>query len=149
LIFQLRHISAFGSGINDYLRIDRSTDSGYNSNILYAHLVNNNIYLKDTWVDGNLIAPDDIVNCDGWARHPYWYEVTRNGQQITFRISYDGINYNEVFSTTMTVPVDATQRVAIGGTVWATAGSYVDWDYINVEPIGTTDVPEFPTIALC
>lgn len=64
----------------------------------------------------------------------YWYEVVRNGQEITFRYSYDGTNYVTVFSASLTTTVEATQRVIIAAGVWTTAGSHTDLDYIQVTP---------------
>jgi hypothetical protein len=125
---------AFGEGINDYLRIGRGTDKWYGTNILDAMLVSNGVGIAS---NGALLAPDDIpLDENGlwqWLRHTYWYEVVRNGQEITFRYSYDGTNYIDVFSTSLSTPVGATQKVIISAGVWATAGSYADWDYIYVE----------------
>ncbi|MCZ7358032.1 MAG: DUF2341 domain-containing protein [Candidatus Methanoperedens sp.] len=129
-------IIPLGNGISDYLLIDRGTDQWYNYNDITVYLVNNDTNLVNK---NNLVAPDDIVN-NGWVRHTYWYEVTRNGQQIALRYSYDGTNYLDVFSATLTTPVEATQRVVISSTVWATAGSYADWDYIYARKYTSPDL---------
>jgi len=121
---------ALGEGINDYLQIGRGTDQWYGTNILWARLVNNGVAIAN---NETLRAPDDVPIND-WLRHTYWYEVVRNGQKITLRYSYDGTNYIDVFSTSLSTPVGATQRAIISANVWTTAGSYADWDYIYVEP---------------
>ena len=95
-------------------------------------------------------APDDTVplEADGhWVRTTYWYQLEREAQSLTLRYSYDGVNYLEGFDITLTEPLTQTQRVIISATVWATAGSYVDWDYIKVTGASGVDtVP--PTINL-
>jgi len=121
---------ALGEGVNNYLQIVRGTDQWYGTNILGAQLVNNGVAIASNEA---LRAPDDVVVND-WLRHTYWYEVVRNGQKITFRYSYDGTNYIDAFSTSLSTPVGATQKAIISANVWTTAGSYADWDYIYVEP---------------
>lgn len=83
--------------------------------------------------NNNLRAPEDVV-ANNLLRRSYWYEITRNGPCITLRYSYDGTNYLTAFSAALPAGVAATQRMIIDGNVWTTAGSYVDWDYIHVDP---------------
>lgn len=118
---------AFGEGVNDFLLIDRGTDWWYGVNRLMARLNGNTC---------TFLAPDDVIKQEGnggWSRYTYWYEVERDGQEITFRYSYDGKEYFTGFSTSLSKPVEATQKIVIDANVWTTAGSYVDWDYIYVE----------------
>ena len=125
----------FGEGINDYLRVERGTDWYYGSDVrLMAVLISNGVEIVRV---NTLPAPDDVVKQEeggGWGRYTYWYEVVRNGQEITFRYSYDGTNYVTVFSASLTTTVEATQRVIIAAGVWTTAGSHTDLDYIQVTP---------------
>ncbi len=127
--YQVMYI-AFGEGNGNYLRINRGTDQWYNANVLDAQLVVNG---QEVASNNAMRAPDDVVVAE-WLRRPYWYEITRNGQCVTLRYSYDGVNYLTAFSAALPAGVTAAQRVIIDGNVWTTAGSYVDWDYINVNP---------------
>jgi hypothetical protein len=127
--YQVLYI-AFGEGNGNYLRINRGTDQWYNANVLTAELVVNGQAVAS---NNNLRAPNDVVVSD-WLRYPYWYEITRNGPCVTLRYSYDGTNYMTAFSAALSAGVTAAQRVIIDGNVWTTAGSYVDWDYIHVDP---------------
>lgn len=135
---------AFGEGINDFLVIDRGTDWWYGTNRMVARLISNGVEIASC----TLLAPDDVIkqkDNEGWFVYTYWYEVARNGQEITFRYSYDGKNYVEGFSTSLTKPVEATQKAIIDANVWTTAGSYIDWDYFNVESFR---IENFPVIAI-
>lgn len=118
---------AFGEGVNDYLRISRGTDKWTGTNILTAYLVSGGIVVAS---NKTLRASDDIPLAGGkWLRHTYWYEIKREGQEITFSISYDGTNYTQAFKTSLTSSVGTKQRAIIDAGVWTTAGSYTDWDY--------------------
>jgi hypothetical protein len=131
---------AFGEGANDFLVIDRGTDWWYGTNRMVAKLISNGVEIASC----TLLAPDDVIkqkDDGGWFVYTYWYEVARNGQEITFRYSYDGKNYVEGFSASLTKPVEATQKAIIDANVWTTAGSYVDWDYFNVEPYRVDNLP--------
>ncbi|MBU1744006.1 MAG: hypothetical protein KJ649_03795, partial [Proteobacteria bacterium] len=121
---------AFGEGGNNYLRISRGTDQWYGANILAADLTINGQVAASS---NALRAPNDVVAND-WLKYPYWYEITRSGQCITLRYSYDGTNYSKVFSYSLPAQVAAVQRVIIDANVWTTAGSYTDWDYMYVDP---------------
>jgi len=126
---------AFGEGVNDFLQIDRGTDWWSGVNRLMARLSGNTC---------TFLAPDDVIKQEGnggWSRYTYWYEVERDGQEITFRYSYDGKEYFTGFSTSLSKPVEATQKIVIDANVWTTAGSYVDWDYIYVEPQQLGNLP--------
>ena len=127
--YQVMYI-AFGEGNGNYLRINRGTDQWYNANVLTAELVING---QAVAFNNNLRAPNDVVVSD-WLRHPYWYEIARNGPCITLRYSYDGTNYSTAFSSSLPTGVTPLQRVIMDANVWTTAGSYVDWDYIHVDP---------------
>jgi hypothetical protein len=72
----------------------------------------------------------------GWTKHTYFYRIVKVGRNITFGYSYDGVNYTSGFSAQLKQAVTGTQRVVIDANVWTTAGSYVDWDYLHVEPLG-------------
>ncbi len=119
---------AFGEDMNDYLYIYRAVDWWYSNNSLTMELVSNGVAVAH--FDG---APSPIGG-DGWVRETYWYEITRIGREITVRFSNDGINYTTAFSALLTEPVTTTQRAIIDMILWNGAGSYVDWDYIYVEP---------------
>lgn len=134
---------ALGDGVNDFLVVERGTDWWYGANRLMARLNSNGEVASCTF-----LAPDDVIKQEeggGWSRYTYWYEVVRDGQVITFRYSYDGKNYVEGFSALLDKPVEATQKVIIDANVWTTAGSYVDWDYVYVEP---TRIENLPVIAI-
>jgi len=120
---------AFGDGGNHYLRISRGTDQWYNANVLTAELV----------IDGQVVAsnntlraPADVVVND-WLGFTYWYEIVRHGPCVSFRYSIDGTNYTTVFSSSLAA-AGVTQRIILDANVWTTAGSYTDWDYIQVDP---------------
>jgi len=121
---------AFGEGTDDYLHIYRGVDQWYGANYMLAQLVSDGISVA---LREDLRAPDDVVIAD-WLRYTYWFEVTRKGQEITVRVSYDGTNYFHVFTASLISPVGSSQRAIISANVWTTAGSHVDWDYIYVEP---------------
>jgi SRSO17 transposase len=92
--------------------------------------------------DAKFRSPEDIIKQEptgGWARYTYWYEVVRNGEEITLRYSYDGVNFKPAFTASLPAPVGAKQRVIIDGNVWDTAGSYVDWDYIHYTGVTASD----------
>ena len=126
---------AFGNGSNDFLEVYRGTDWWYSRNYLSVSFVSGG---ETIVYDDTLLAPDDVIRQEadgGWARHTYWYEAERDGQEITFRYSYDGITYIPVFSASLTTPVEPTERVIIDANVWTTANSYIDWDYIYVTSV--------------
>jgi hypothetical protein len=120
---------AFGAGNNCYLNITRGTDQWYNANILTAQLV---IDGQSVAANNTLIASDDVVSND-WLRHAYLYQIHRNSQCVTVSYSVDGTNYKKIFSHQIPASIEAVQRVIIDANVYSTAGSYVDWDYINLE----------------
>lgn len=126
---------AFGEENNNYLLIRRGVDWWYGDNIRsFAYLTSNGVQIAEC----EFLAPDDVIKQEasgGWFRHTYFYEVVKDGQEISFRYSYDGKNYVTGFKVSLTKPVEATQRVIMDANVWATAGSYVDWDYLHVQPI--------------
>jgi hypothetical protein len=131
---------AFGEGVNDFLVINRGTDWWYGTNRMEAKLISNGVEIASC----TLLAPDDVVKQkgnEGWFVHTYWYEVARSGQEITFRYSCDGKNYVESFSASLTKPIEAIQKVIMDANVWTTAGSYVDWDYFNVESFRVENLP--------
>jgi hypothetical protein len=141
--FQVLYI-AFGDGFDDYLRVERGTDWWYGVNRLTAKLVGRGAEIADC----EFLAPDDEVRQEpdgGWVRRSYWYEVLREGTEVSFHYSYDGVSYTTGFKADLG-DVDSAARVIIDASVWTTAGSYVDWDYINVEPSG--GVGDLPVAAV-
>ncbi|MCK9362911.1 MAG: hypothetical protein M0P74_04860 [Syntrophales bacterium] len=130
---------AFGAGNNAYLSITRGTDQWYNANILTAQLVVNGQVVA---ANNAMIAADDVV-ASNWLRHAYFYEIHRNGRCFTLRYSTDGTNYKTVLSYQLPPALEAVQRVIIDANVYLTAGSYVDWDYIDFAP---TPVPNYGDI---
>ncbi|MFH1962385.1 MAG: hypothetical protein ABIJ30_05865, partial [bacterium] len=86
----------------------------------------------------NLVAPDDVYDNNGWISHTYWYEIERDGNQVFMRYSYDGETYRNAYTASLPNEAGDNQRVLIDASVWSTAGSYVDWDFIKI-------VPEIPT----
>ncbi|MCZ7356055.1 MAG: hypothetical protein O8C66_08745 [Candidatus Methanoperedens sp.] len=132
---------AFGEGTNDYLSIYRGVDWWYKSNVLTMELVSNGVSVA------KFSGAPSSIGTDGWVRESYWYEITRNGEKITVRVSNDGINYTTAFSALLTKPVTATQRAIIDMNLWNGAGSYVDWDYIHVVVLDGDSKPTItPTI---
>ncbi|MDP2844879.1 MAG: hypothetical protein Q8N79_02240, partial [Candidatus Methanoperedens sp.] len=131
---------AFGEGTNDYLSIYRGVDWWYKSNVLTMGFVSNGVDVA------NFSGAPSSVGADGWVRESYWYEITRNGEKITVRFSNDGISYTTAFSALLTKPVTTTQRAIIDMNLWNGVGSYVDWDYIHVEPAPTAIQTPTPTV---
>ncbi len=131
---------AFGEGTNDYLYIYRGVDWWYKSNVLTMELVSNGAGVA------NFSGTPSSIGADGWVRESYWYEITRNGEKITVLFSNDGINYNTAFSALLTEPVTTTQRAIIDMNLWNGVGSYVDWDYVQVEPAPTDIQTTTPTV---
>ncbi|MBU4340162.1 MAG: hypothetical protein KKD46_04495 [Euryarchaeota archaeon] len=119
---------AFGEGTNDYLNIYRGVDWWYSSNVYTMELVSNGVSVA------NFKGTPSSVGSDGWVREGYWYEITRNGENITVRFSNDGISYTNAFSGLVAESVTATQRAIIDMNLYNSVGSYVDWDYIQVTP---------------
>jgi len=119
---------AFGEGKNDYLNIYRGVDWWYGSNVYTMELVSNSVSVA------NFKSTPSSVGSDGWVRESYWYEITRNGENITVRFSNDGISYTNAFSGLVAESVTATQRAIIDMNLYNSVGSYVDWDYIQVTP---------------
>ena len=111
-----------------YVMIDRAVDQAYNANYLAAYIRENdtNIFQTDY-----LIAEDDVVQND-WIRYTYWIEIRRKNQSITLSLSTDGVNYSEVTTVNYSEALPSTQKVALTATCWATAGSYDDWDWLEV-----------------
>ncbi|MDP2983890.1 MAG: PKD domain-containing protein [Candidatus Latescibacter sp.] len=127
---------AFGEGTNNYLQIYRCVDWWYSANVLSMGLASNGVEVAH--FDG---TPSPIGN-DGWGRETYWYEITRIGQEITVRFSKDNFaTATTAFSASLTGPVTTTQRAIIDMGLWNGVGSYVDWDYIHVEPIALNQPP--------
>jgi len=121
---------AFGDGINNYLTIDRDVDCGYNANYLQVYVANAD-GTPGSFTSNDLRAQDDVENNE-WMNHTYYYRIERDGSDVSIYISYDGISYTKVHSFVLPSSIENSQRIIIEGNVWTTAGSYVDWDYINV-----------------
>jgi len=70
------------------------------------------------------------------AGEMYYYRLERAGGILTAQWSYDGSTWNTAFSRDMGTLLDGLdQRVVVTGLSWfVPAGSYADWDYINVTP---------------
>lgn len=121
---------ALGEDTNDYIFLDRGIDWWYgHDSLLRVQLVSNGVSVA--YFQGELVP----IGSDGWGRDTYWYEITRNGEEISVRYSNDGITYTTAFTASLSEPVAATQRAIIDMSLWNSVGSYTDWDYINVEPI--------------
>jgi hypothetical protein len=118
----------FGDNPRMYLQIDRIIDEWYSSNVLGARLVDSTTVAENA----TMIASDDVVTND-WLDHTYWYEITRNGQEIIVSYSTDGVNYSEVLSGTLQHAAQSSQKIILDGSVWTTAGSFAEWDYITVK----------------
>ncbi|MBN1671127.1 MAG: hypothetical protein JXR37_08855 [Kiritimatiellae bacterium] len=127
---------AFGDGTQDFIIIQRTADQGYNHNGLHAHAVEDY-----QWVASNdsMKAADDTVEND-WIHYTYWFEISRQGQEVTVDYSYDGVTFTNALSYTYTKPLPQDQIIAIAASVWATAGSYVDWDYMTLDAGDTVRV---------
>lgn len=134
---------AFGN--DDFLDFGRGVDwwGSTKTNLHQANLTSGNTVIESS---GSMLAADDTLNIEGggngaWARYSYWYEIERNGQEITFLYSNDGVNYTTGLTASMTTPIGSTQKFILGANVWTTAGSYADLDYVNVnvvpEPISS------------
>ena len=87
----------------------------------------------------HLRASDDVYNAAGWVNHTYWYEVVRDGQQVTIGISTDGTNFAPAGSFTMPPTTGATQQIAIQQVQYNPAGSFTDWDWITVRALTDSD----------
>jgi hypothetical protein len=130
---------AFGAGNSAYLSITRGTDQWYNANILTAQLSVNG---QAVAANNTMLAANDVV-VDNWLKHTYFYEIRRNGRCLTLRYSADGTNYTTALSYQLPPAIEAVQRVIIDANVYSTAGSYVDWDYLDFAP---TPVPNYGDI---
>lgn len=130
---------AFGAGNNAYLSITRGTDQWYNANILTAQLSVNG---QAVAANNAMLAADDVV-VSNLLKHTYFYEIRRNGRCVTLRYSADGIKYKTALSYQLPAEIEASQRVIIDANVYSTAGSYVDWDYLDFAP---TPVPNYGDI---
>jgi hypothetical protein len=118
---------------DDLLTIERGVDAWYGVNSLIARASD------DPGVSGlvdvrGLLAPDDVV-VNEWVTHTYSYEITRNADQLGLRYSYDGLNFIDVFTVTFPNGLADMQRLRLDAGAWATAGSYVDWNYVSVEQV--------------
>ena len=141
-------VFAFGDGMGPLLRIERAVDKAYELNALYMTLQSEGRggtlrfpdELAGTPIDFK--APDDvyhIIGNEGWIIHTYWYEVARDGQQVTVKISTDGTNFVPARSFTLPSTVAATQRIAIYQGQWAETGSYTDWDFITARTLAAPE----------
>ena len=91
--------------------------------------------------EGMFRDSDDVYNGPGWVNHTYWYEIARDGQQVTVGISKDGTTFVPAGSFTMPSETGATQHIAITQAQYNPAGSYTDWDWITVHGSGSENQP--------
>lgn len=141
-------VIAFGDGAGPKLDIQRVVDHWYLVNFLGVHL--QNAEGGDPMLFPDYVAPntpinfraaDDvyhIIGNEGWIEHSYWYEVVRDGQQVTVGISTDGTTFTQIRSFTLPPATGATQRMALYFSEWAQVGSSVDWDMVTVHALEGT-----------
>lgn len=72
----------------------------------------------------------------GPALSTVWLRLERNGSVLTWRRSFDGLAWTDLFTKDYGTALDGLdQRVTIVGHSWfVPAGSYADWDYVSVTP---------------
>jgi hypothetical protein len=122
---------AFGNGSKNYISIYRVVDYWYRASRLDIAIANSN-GTPLSYYNDSLRAPDD-TDKNEWLRYTYWYRVERNREKVSIWLSYDGMNYKQILSFILPSTVEETQRIILDEALWSQAGSYVDWDYINVE----------------
>ena len=112
-----------------HVQFYRGCDEWYSVNHLRAHITENGVELAG---GDHFISVYDTVT-DGWLDYTYWFEIVRNDQTLSLNYSTNGISFQQAASATFTAELSVTQKLAIGSTVWTTAGSYADFDYITLE----------------
>lgn len=111
-----------------YLQIYRGIDQWYNSNQLATRLFDSSAIATNE----QMIASNDTVSND-WLDHTYWYEITRNGQEISVSYSSDGVQFFNALNGSLQHTAQSSQKIILDAGVWATVGSFAEWDYIAVE----------------
>ena len=122
----------FGEGNGPLFHICRIVDKWYNLNTLGVQSQNAPGGYPMSIPEGMFRDSDDVYNGPGWVNHTYWYEIARDGQQVTVGISKDGTTFVPAGSFTMPSETGATQHIAITQAQYNPAGSYTDWDWITV-----------------
>jgi hypothetical protein len=135
---------------SDYAGFDRGVDAWYGADSVSA-------YYGATSKDG-LINPADgtiqtcMPTCTGVANKvaggTYWYRIVRNGGDISMEYSYDGVNYTTAFTSALANPSGDFNELLLTGLTYSTAGSYADYDYVNIASIDPAPVPEPASILL-
>lgn len=125
----------------DYTVIERDIDACTGctpANYLsasYGAVYNNNLLNP---ADAGTPPPNNIG--DG----AYWYKIIRDGGALTIDYSYDGTSYATAFTAVLADPSSSYNELLLGGITWETAGSYTDWNYVNI----TAPAPEPGTLVL-
>jgi len=121
----------FGDGVANTFAVGfyRARDDGYGSNYVQFYLTNWPAFLGPGY-DLESVVVDVAANpADTW-----FYRATRTDGVLTVMWSADGIAWNPVFSRDMGTQLDdLAQTVVIVGHSWFyPAGSYADYDYVQV-----------------
>ena len=128
----------FGDGSVPTYLVDFMRNADVNGNSLRAYLWKWSGNLQ--WPPEDQLAahePDDWYW--GYGQYPettiYW-RLEREGGLLIAQYSEDGITWNPTFTYDLGNQIAGMQQwVVVTGLCWFnTAGSYADWDYIQVEP---------------
>ncbi|MHB9024570.1 MAG: type II secretion system protein [Armatimonadota bacterium] len=111
----------------------RSVDYGVPSNLLAIYGRNTPTLATD--LAENLLPAWQQGTARSWMDDVHYYRITRDGLAVTMATSLDGVSYTTVRSYSLPSGVGPTQTVALDASVGTTAGSYADWDFINVNAL--------------
>jgi len=115
----------------EHLVIEKHSDAWYGPPLLMATLFEGE--LGRVFVANEDMQADDDSVVNGWTDYAYVYQIVREGQTVIVNYSSDGgQTFEEALRGTYTVELGNKQKVVFSSTVWTTAGSYVDWDFVNV-----------------
>lgn len=75
----------------------------------------------------------------GPADETGWFRLQRTGGVVTVWFSDDGATWNALLTHDFGAALDGLQQrlILTGGSWFVPAGSYADWDYVSLQPLGT------------
>lgn len=127
------------SPFTNYGGFERVIDAWYQSNDLMAWYNNNSVT--------GLVNPADTPVINNVADGTYWLQFIRNGASFSMNYSFDGQNYHNALTTTLTDPNNPYNDLMISATTWETVGSYTDYDFVRIQTTGS-QVAEPTTLSL-
>ena len=112
---------------NTFVTWGRHRDDGYGVNHVGLYLSDSDSPLPGSNGFGQGPPPCPAETC--------YLRITRSEQQITVRLSTDGVNYATLADATYSTPLGNLQTLQLSGASFMYTNAYGDYDYIRVSPL--------------